>query len=99
MNALFGIFGTIPTTKFDYRYFEDGNFAYEEEYLDFKELLYYERFGFEAGFHWIEYLPANLSLKYGFSFGLMPGYREADDWTSGGLFKVAIGFGLGSIKK
>ncbi len=99
LSALIGVFGTIPTTNVEYRYFEDGNFIYAEEEVDFKELLNYERLGFEAGFHWMEYLPANLSLKYGISLGIMPGYRPQDDWFSSGFFKVATGFGFGSISE
>jgi hypothetical protein len=99
LNALIGIFGTIPTTDVEFRYFENGSFVYAEESVDFKELLNYERFGFEAGFHWIEYLPANLSFKYGVSLGLMPGYREPGSLAGGGLIKVSLGIGFGRIKK
>ncbi len=99
LSALIGVFGTIPTTNVEYRYFEDGNFIYAEEEVDFKKLLNYERLGFEAGFHWMEYLTANLSLKYSISLGLIPGYIPQDDLLSSGFFKVAIGFGIGSISE
>lgn len=99
LNALIGISGTIPTTNVNYRYFENGAYVYAEENVDFKELLDYNRFGFEAGFHWIEYLPYNLSFKYGATIGLMPGYHEQGDWFSLGIFQAKLGFGFGSISK